>query len=442
METNIIKSFNLPSYIKGKTFAEASKLIENKFKDKKDKASLETKGEFMSRLAEAQEYIKMKDNVSNGNQPVDEFMFGGEMSDDPASYLNAAGTFANLGSKLFGNADVDVSGSEFVEKENVASGTLSSAMQGAGALGSVLPGLGHVIGAVGGGITGFVGAKKQNKAASTAQNNFYLANSADNRSDFKYGGSVNKYNNGGDLDNIFKPQGSLFDTQVSTFAPTTITTPKTAQERPVVSNLNKAVNWLGQNYGNIASMAPLVGSLTNKVRLEPTAKGSRVRNTYNRTLFDEQSAINSINQNNVNRSLIESSGGDLGALRTNMLAANLNKDKAISQALNQGQNINREENKFAYQTGLNRDMFNAQLDDRHIDRVAQDKAAFNTAKSELRSNLYEDIGALGKEIVDKKLVRDMFGYKWDGKYFVDKTGKKYSQKEMAKQVADKKKETE
>ena len=39
----LIKQFNLPNYIKGKSFAEASKLIDKKFKDRKDSVSLKTK---------------------------------------------------------------------------------------------------------------------------------------------------------------------------------------------------------------------------------------------------------------------------------------------------------------------------------------------------------------------------------------------------------------
>ena len=45
MEKDTISEFNLPNYIKGKSYSDASKAINNKFKDRNDSPSLKTKEE-------------------------------------------------------------------------------------------------------------------------------------------------------------------------------------------------------------------------------------------------------------------------------------------------------------------------------------------------------------------------------------------------------------
>ncbi len=64
-EQSLMKQFNLPDYIRGKSFAEASKAINSKFEDRNDKASLKTKNELLQRLADAQEYLKMQQQPNN-----------------------------------------------------------------------------------------------------------------------------------------------------------------------------------------------------------------------------------------------------------------------------------------------------------------------------------------------------------------------------------------
>ena len=55
-----MEMFNLPSYTKGKTFAEASRLINKKFKGQDDKDSQATLQELQGRLQQAQEYVKQQ----------------------------------------------------------------------------------------------------------------------------------------------------------------------------------------------------------------------------------------------------------------------------------------------------------------------------------------------------------------------------------------------
>jgi hypothetical protein len=66
--------FNLPKYVEGKTFAEASKAIEKTFKDRTDNASNSTKQEFMSRLSRAQELAKVEKEARAAGMGVEEFI--------------------------------------------------------------------------------------------------------------------------------------------------------------------------------------------------------------------------------------------------------------------------------------------------------------------------------------------------------------------------------
>ena len=97
--------------------------------------------------------------------------------------------------------------------------------------------------------------------------------------------------------------------------------------------------------------------------------------------------------------------------------------------------INRDEGRFKFQSDFNKDRINVSLDQNYLERKDRDMGMYETTKSNLRRQLFEDLGDIGREEVNKKLVRDMFGYKWNGKYYVDpKTGAKFTQAEVAAKI--------
>jgi hypothetical protein len=55
---DIMSKFNLPKYVKGKSFSEASAIIAKKFKDRSDPESVDTLNELQGRLQQAQEFVK------------------------------------------------------------------------------------------------------------------------------------------------------------------------------------------------------------------------------------------------------------------------------------------------------------------------------------------------------------------------------------------------
>lgn len=64
LNKDLIKQFSLPGYVAGKSVSDASKAIDDKFKDRSDKYAQETKKTLLDRLANAQEYLKQQEQAS------------------------------------------------------------------------------------------------------------------------------------------------------------------------------------------------------------------------------------------------------------------------------------------------------------------------------------------------------------------------------------------
>jgi hypothetical protein len=498
MEKQLISQFSLPTYIKGKTFADASKAIERKFKDRSDKTATDTKQELLARLAKAQEYLKMQEGLKNESQQIpdqmngqvpdgmQEFAKGGFMdfmgnngegimaagqgigvagqiaagensviAGDPATnaavdatkdtIAKATGPFGQafrgiqkagqgIGNTIGGEGGAAVSGIFSPEESTIANFKDKDLNVGEKLLGTV-PGLGAVI-----------AKRSAAKKAGVIQHDNTIGQSiAIGGSDFAYGGKMSQkqYGGGGKLDEQFKVTNPLFNNLgpdlKPQMAPAWETAPK-PQARPELSGFNKGMDWLGENSSNIAQYAPVANNLLELKNLKraATQRGNRLDNVYKPQQFDEAQLVNQVNQQNIERSLTESSGGDLGALRTNLIGAGTAKLKAQSAGMAAARDVNRDEGRFAFQTGLQRDTFNAAADERFLDRSARDKAAYETTKSNLKRALSEDIGAIGREEVDKKIVKEMFGYKWNGKYYIDKDGKKHTSAEVNAKIKEKK----
>jgi len=78
---DLVKQFNLPNSIKGKTFANASKVIEKPFKDKNSNPDRATQKEHLDRLKEAQETLKeqeakMQKSMQANSQEIPDQMNG------------------------------------------------------------------------------------------------------------------------------------------------------------------------------------------------------------------------------------------------------------------------------------------------------------------------------------------------------------------------------
>ena len=242
-QESVMDMFNLPSFTKGKTFAEASKAIAKQFEGRSDKESVETQKELQGRLQQAQEYIKAKSQPQSQSQgpqhqmPDGSMMPGaqhsepqaqqpmamggklGQESNDyflggitsmlggdggagaaggaeaagaaagggpgPGGYLQAATGAMELGKMAFGKPNVDTSGAVDPGKGTSKGGAaLGGAMKGSQA-GMAFGPWGAAVGGVLGGAAGLIGGGKAQKAETEAeiQNTALLNKGNNNRYD-------------------------------------------------------------------------------------------------------------------------------------------------------------------------------------------------------------------------------------------------------------------
>jgi len=139
--------------------------------------------------------------------------------------------------------------------------------------------------------------------------------------------------------------------------------------------------------------------------------------------MDINQMINKVDQNNVNKALSEASGGDMGALRSNILAANLNKDKAKSDAFIQADQVNRRENARKQQFDTSIDKLNLNQANADLVDNMQNRGARETTKNNLLSSAMTDIGKMSKEAQDRKIAASATGYYHDGEFITNGTEK-------------------
>lgn len=185
--------------------------------------------------------------------------------------------------------------------------------------------------------------------------------------------------------------------------------------------VGKAGDWLKQDNGEFLRYAPAAANLLQLSQLSKPEQESlnRLDNRYKPDYVDERGLINraSSEYNNVANSLKSATNGSVGALRSNLLAAHLNRQKGLSDSFLQADNINRGENKVAQQFNLNVDRTNLQQSNTEKDLNARNKAAYDNNKSRFISQLGNDLGNIGLEQLRKKYPERMdLLYDYKGKY--------------------------
>ena len=211
---DLVKESNLPGYIKGKTFANASKAINDKFKDRNDIHSNATKKELLDRLSEAQEYLKMQEqqinqsmqaNMQTPEYPEQNQMFlGGDGT--PLQVLQGIGasgilgqntginqvtTALDLSQTAFGKSGIDTSGATDADPGAIKPGMmgLSGAAKGAQA-GMMFGPWGATVGGAIGLTAGLIGGSRAKKDALKAHQNFEIGQSNQKISNFAFGGNL------------------------------------------------------------------------------------------------------------------------------------------------------------------------------------------------------------------------------------------------------------
>jgi hypothetical protein len=211
LDANVVSQYNLPKSLIGKSVADATKYIDDKFKGRNDKISQSTKNSMLSKVAEAQESMKPQEPEMEQPQESMEQGYPQEMIDDDqmalgstvrklegggftdsiigqgfgaeatADQKNAAlgaglGTLTtamDLGKTAFGKPAQDTSGLAASEKINSGAMIGGSTLKGATA-GMVFGPWGAGIGALVGAGAGLLGAGKAEKAALKNTNNYAI----------------------------------------------------------------------------------------------------------------------------------------------------------------------------------------------------------------------------------------------------------------------------
>jgi hypothetical protein len=192
LDENVISQYNLPKSLIGKSVADATKLIDNKFKGRNDKISQSTKNSMLSKIAEAQESMKPQEPEMEQSQEGDEQQLPEDMIDSNqmawggftdstigqgfgeeatgaqksaalSAGLGVATTTLDLGNVAFGKAAQDISGTAESGRVGGVGMIGGSAIKGASA-GAAFGPLGAGIGAAVGGLAGLAGLGKARKA--------------------------------------------------------------------------------------------------------------------------------------------------------------------------------------------------------------------------------------------------------------------------------------
>lgn len=449
---DLVAEFNLPNYIKGKTFSKASEAINKRFKDRNDNASLKTKEELLDRLQQAQEYVKMQSALANNSQEVPDNMNG--QIPEGMNEFSAGGIMSGIsgGIEMLGN----LSG-KGVSTDPLAAGA-SGALSGAMAGGSIVPGIGHAIGGGLGLITSLIGSGKAKNAQLNQERIQTQSHRNNNLNTFELGGPItgSKLYSGIDtmrgsmrVDPVSNLKMNPLDTSLFS-KPTnslelTSTTPIGYEEASGFSKLKNSLgiaggdtisaigkglkstgNFLNDNKEGIMRLAPVA---TNALQLANLDKPEyetrdRINSRYNKNYVDEMSLQNKVTNeyNNTSDALANASGGNTSSLRASLLGAQLNKSKAMSDAYMKASDVNRGEDNKAQQFDNMNDKFNINQSNLEKDVNARNEGAYNTEKSKLINKLGENIGDIGKESSQMKSIAEMFGYSWDGKYIKDDDG--------------------
>lgn len=484
---DIMSKFNLPKYLKGKTFAEASKAIDDKFKDRTDAESLATMNEMQSRLKQAQEFVKAKqEELSKPKEDInstgDNKMFlGGAMSGEGGlfgssateGFLGGAGGAGNAAggvgagaimgaatgaldlAGMIGNNKIDTSGRTNAEYTDRVGNAGKGALSGAKVGGAIAPGIGHAIGAVGGGLIGAFSGPSDKDVTKAKANNLY----ASMKDTGMEGSNIARF--GLDLKNYLDqlPQKteamdlSGLGSGIADFYDPINDSPRQARRAMDLSGLGKGIssfdanqNALSQSqelgegsfkeYNNpsfadkarfgaskilspenlkYAPAAMNISQLSNLEQPKDIAFG-RSNRKYQQQLVDEQGLQNTVRQATASNrdAILSSAGGSSAKARAALLGSQLQGTKALSQAYQQAGVENRGEARNAQAFDQATERFNiGQADKAQLTNLQRD-AAYQTNRSKLLSQIGQDLGGIGREELFKKYP-ELAGLGYDSK---------------------------
>jgi hypothetical protein len=191
--------------------------------------------------------------------------------------------------------------------------------------------------------------------------------------------------------------------------------------------LDDAKTAISKNSGEALRYAPVAMNAYQLAKLQKPGgvNYQTLDNRYKPSYVDEAQMQRTVDQEANNQlAAIGQSGASQGAMRASILAAGLNKTKALSDAYANAAAQNRAIDDRAQEFNRNTDLQNMSNRNKAIDEERMDEAAYRGAKSKLLSTIGTDVGHIGKEIADAKLARNLTGYTRVGDYVMRPDGTK------------------
>jgi len=329
----------LPNNVKGDTYSDTAKNIDNMFANREDKYSIDTKKEFMQRLAMDQERVK----------------------------------------------------AEMLERENKVEG--QNQMWGGGWAGTTL-------------MSGLNSISEKQSYDDIVKKVKTLQNTA------------------GKDTNMIEPQNSLPDVSEDWLAREAMNPFEKAWDstKKGISNVN---DWMNKD-SNAAKLASGLGLATQgigiwanvagKNELEKSAPVEAYRinpNMYQENLVNRQAIQREIaNQSATSRkAMTETSGGDVGALMSNMSGIDNASMRASSQAMLESDIADSAEKARVQQGQAAIAQYNSQAQAKADIATAQDLAAYNTQRAMYQQGIAQNISSLGETMMNMALVNRAMKFK-------------------------------
>jgi len=462
-QESVMKMFNLPSYTKNKTFAEASKAINDRYKGQDDPDSQATLAELQGRLQQAQEYVKKQSEPSTPTDPeMDQnqnFLGGDKDGGGAGGYASAATGALELGQMAFGKTGIDTSGASAApEVQSKGGAALGGAAKGAQA-GMAFGPWGAAIGGVVGGVAGLIGRGKAAEDANEADIQHTGMLDKKNNNPYYKGGKLNKYEGGGLEDEMYDPNDVASFVQDVDDRSYLNNLTKSLDEPEVYSGVNEFVNKVDArsaektahdaaqdtaqddpakfNPGKLLRYAPAAMNAAQLLGLKkPKQEGrDRLGNVYEKNYVDEKSLQNVVGQDvaGMRDRIVSASGGSGSTARANLLASQLKGTQALSDAYIKAEGVNRAEDTKAQDFKLNVDERNLIQSNLAKEINARNKGAYDTQKSKLLAQLGDDLGGVGQEELFKEFPELMgMDFNTRGEYIkkiqADKAKKKAAKK--------------
>ncbi len=396
----ITKKFNLPKYIHGKSFAEASKLIEKKFKGRSDKEAMDTKNDLMSRLRDAQEYVKeiqaYKESPDSQPQgPTHTMPDGTEMAGEQHQYMYGGYKKKTNDYSHGGPHNVMPPADDFNEFIQRASrGKVEPLNTGNLPTYEVsFPYQANPQIALEGDSTPSLDGSDPAK--------YEIPRTEGLESDISTRGRVELENNNG--------TPALTPEMVMNMSESKDKKEKKGINKDKIKDALIAAGQLAPSAMNLAQLASLKKS--------DQYRSGRMNSTYDKQITDEAAMMNAMQVENAGqRNAMRSNSGSQSMLLNNLRGQSLNALKGQSDAYMKSVANNQEENRRENAFNTSKEQFNisAQNSDDIINQ--QNEAAYQSTSSSLKAGLANDIGKMSKEALFKKYPELMgMDYDWLGK---------------------------